>query len=110
MLLEVNLEGEADEGRGFPDEVDRAMPSLGALPHAAVKGLVVIPPPTNDPEEARSYFRRLRDLARGLSPHPISTISLKELSMGISSDDHVAVEEGATMVRHGTAIFGARRA
>jgi uncharacterized pyridoxal phosphate-containing UPF0001 family protein len=59
---------------GFlPDEVDRAMPSLVALPHVAVKGLVAIPLPTNDPEQARSYFGRLRDLARGLSPHPIST-------------------------------------
>ena len=52
---------------GFlPDEVDRAMPSLVALPHVAVKGLVAIPLPTNDPEQARSYFRRLRELALSL--------------------------------------------
>jgi uncharacterized pyridoxal phosphate-containing UPF0001 family protein len=57
-----------------------------------------------------SFFRRLRDLARGLSPQPISTIRLKELSMGMSSDDHGAVEQGATMVWFGRAIFGARRA
>ena len=81
-----------------------------ALPHVAVKGLVAIPPPTNDPEQARRYFRRLRELALGRSPQPISTISLKELSMSMSNDYHVAVEEGATMVRLGMAIFGARRA
>jgi len=75
-----------------------------------VKGLVAIPPPTNDPEQACSYFRRLRESALALSPQPISTISLKELSIGMSNDYHVAVEEGATMVRLGKAIFGARRA
>jgi PLP dependent protein len=73
-----------------------------------VKGLVEIPPPTNDPQQARSYFRRLREPALVLSPQPISTISMKELSMGMSNDYQVAVEEGATMVRLGTAIFGAR--
>jgi len=75
-----------------------------------VKGLVEIPPPTNDPEQARSYFRRLRESALVLSPQPISTISLKELSMGMSNDYHVAVEEGATMVRIDRAFGGARHA
>ena len=73
-----------------------------------VKGRVELPPPTNDPEQARSYFRRLRESALVLSPEPLSTISLEELSMGMSNDYQVAVEEGATMVRLGTAIFGAR--
>jgi uncharacterized pyridoxal phosphate-containing UPF0001 family protein len=73
-----------------------------------VKGLLEIPPPTNDPEQARSYFRRLCESALVLSPQPISTISLKKLSMGMSNDYHVAVEEGATIVWLGTAIFGAR--
>ena len=73
-----------------------------------VKGLVEIPPPTNDPGQASSYFRRLRESALVLSPQPISTICLKELSMGMSNDYQVAVEDGATMVRLGTAIFGAR--
>ena len=86
------------------------MPRLGALSHVAVKGLMAIPPPTSDPEQARPYFRRLRELALSLSCQATSTISLKELSMGMSNDYHGAVEEGATMVRLGTAIFGARRA
>ena len=85
-----------------------AMPSLGALPRAAVKGLMMIPPPTSDPEQARPYLRCLRELVLRLSRQPISTISLKELSMGMSNDYHVVVEEGATMVRLGTAIFGVR--
>ena len=110
VLLEVNLEGEATKAGFLPDELAGAMPSLGALPHVAVKGLMAIPPPTSDPEQARPYFRRLRKLALRLSRQPISTISLKELSMGMSNDYHVAVAEGATMVRVGTAILGARRA
>ena len=110
VLLQVNLEGEATKAGFLPDDLDGAMPRLGALPHVAVKGLMAIPPPTSDPEQARLYFRRLRELALRLSRKPIGTISLKELSMGMSNDYHVAVEEGATMVRVGTAIFGARRA
>jgi len=110
VLLQVNLEEERTKAGFLPDELDGAMPSMGALPHVAVKGLLAIPPPTSDPEQARPYFRRLRKLALRLSRQPISTISLKELSMGRSNDYHVAVAEGATMVRVGTAIFGARRA
>ena len=63
----------------------------------------------NDPEQARPYFRRLRELALRLSGQASSTVSLEELSMGMSNDYHVAVEEGATMVRIGTAIFGERQ-
>jgi pyridoxal phosphate enzyme (YggS family) len=110
VLLEVNLEGEATKAGFLPDELDGAMPRLGTLPHVAVKGLMAIPPPTSDPERARPYFRRLRELALRLSRHTVGTVSLNELSMGMSNDYHVAVEEGATMVRVGTAIFGVRRA
>ena len=110
VLLEVNLEGEATKTGFRPDELERLLPQLGALPHVVVKGLMAIPPPVCDPEQARPYFGRLRELAQRLSGQSISTVSLTELSMGMSSDYSVAVEEGATMVRVGTAIFGARRA
>ncbi|MEY4705792.1 MAG: putative enzyme [Nitrospirota bacterium] len=110
VLLEVSLEGEATKTGFRPDELERLLPRLGALPHVEVKGLMAIPPPTSDPEQARPYFRRLRELAQRLSRQPINAVSLKELSMGMSSDYRVAVEEGATMVRVGTAIFGARHA
>jgi pyridoxal phosphate enzyme (YggS family) len=109
VLLEVNLEGEATKTGFRPGELEGLLPKLGALPHVEVKGLMAIPPPTSDPEQSRPYFRRLRELAERLSQQLIGTVSLKELSMGMSSDFSVAVEEGATMVRVGTAIFGARR-
>ena len=109
VLLEVNLEGEATKTGFRPDELEGVLPRLGALPHVVVKGFMAIPPPTSDPEQSRPYFRRLRELAQRLSRLPIGTVSLKELSMGMSNDYPVAVEEGATMVRVGTAIFGARR-
>ncbi|MEP6960399.1 MAG: YggS family pyridoxal phosphate-dependent enzyme [Nitrospirota bacterium] len=110
VLLQVNLEAEATKAGFLPDDLDGAMARLGALCHVAVKGLMAIPPPTRDPEDARRYFRRLRELALRLSLKPIGTISLKELSIGMSNDYEVAVEEGATLVRVGTAIFGARGA
>ena len=110
ILLEVNLEGESTKAMFLPDELDGAMPSLDALPHVVVKGLMATPPPTSDPEQACPYFRRLRELTLRLSRQSIGTVSLKELSMGMSNDYHVAVYEGATMVRGGTAIFGARHA
>jgi pyridoxal phosphate enzyme (YggS family) len=108
VLLEVNLEGEATKSGFLPDELSEAMPRLAALSHVAVKGLMAIPPPTSDPEQARPYFRRLRELSLRLMCQPTGTVSMKELSMGMSNDYHVAVEEGATMIRVGTAIFGLR--
>jgi pyridoxal phosphate enzyme (YggS family) len=108
VLLQVNLEGESTKAGFLLDELDRAIPKLGTLPHVAVKGLMAIPPPTSDPEQARPYFRRLRELSLRLMCQPTGTVSMKELSMGMSNDYHVAVEEGATMIRVGTAIFGVR--
>lgn len=108
VLLEVNLEGESTKSGFRPDELEGLLPRLGALSHVEVKGLMAIPPPVSDPEQARPSFRRLRELAQRLSRQGIGTVSLEELSMGMSSDYAVAVEEGATMVRVGTAIFGAR--
>ncbi len=108
VLLEVNLEGEPTKSGFQPDDLERLLPQVGALFHVEVKGLMAIPPPVSEPEQARPSFRRLRELAERLARQGISTVSLKELSMGMSSDYPVAVEEGATMVRVGTAIFGAR--
>lgn len=108
VLLEVNLEGEPTKSGFQPDDLERLLPQVGALSHIEVRGLMAIPPPVSEPEQARPSFRRLRELAERLSRQGISRVSLKELSMGMSSDYPVAVEEGATMVRVGTAIFGAR--
>ena len=69
---------------------------------------MVIPPFFDDPERARPYFRRLRKLAEEIDAKKIANVSMQELSMGMSHDFEVAIEEGATIIRVGTAIFGAR--
>jgi len=99
-LLQVNLAGEASKGGFAPDEVGEALEAIGKLAHVQVTGLMAIPPEAERPEDARPWFRRLRELAE--------RHGLRRLSMGMSGDFEVAVEEGATMVRVGTAIFGAR--
>jgi pyridoxal phosphate enzyme (YggS family) len=108
VLLEVNLGGEASKGGFAPDELAALLPELDGLSHIEVRGLMAIPPPTATSEEARPFFRRLRELSRTLTALGLRNINMTELSMGISQDYEVAIEEGATYVRIGTAIFGAR--
>jgi pyridoxal phosphate enzyme (YggS family) len=110
VLLEINIGGEASKGGFAPGAVAEVLPELNAMPHLLIRGLMTIPPPSADPEDARPYFRRLRELAQSLARSGLERISMDELSMGMSHDYEVAVEEGATMVRIGTAIFGARHA
>ena len=99
-LLQVNVASEASKGGFAPDAVGAALDTIGALSHVRIRGLMVIPPEAARPEDARPWFRRLRELA---DKH-----GLRERSMGMSGDFEVAIEEGATMVRVGTAIFGPR--
>jgi pyridoxal phosphate enzyme (YggS family) len=108
ILLEVNIEGEKTKVGFLPDELERTLAGFETLPHVDVKGLMAIPPPVDMAEQARPYFRTLRELAWRLGGQAISRISMEELSMGMSNDYEVAIEEGATLVRVGTAIFGAR--
>ncbi|HEY5626352.1 MAG TPA: YggS family pyridoxal phosphate-dependent enzyme [Nitrospira sp.] len=108
ILLEVNLAGEKTKAGFHPDELERMLPELGTYAHIDVRGLMGIPPQVHLPEEARSYFRALRELARRLLQQAIPGIAMEELSMGMSNDFQVAIEEGATLVRIGTAIFGLR--
>jgi PLP dependent protein len=107
VLLEVNVGDEATKAGFRPDELISLLPELIRLSNMVVKGLMTIPPPTSDAEQARPYFRRLRELAQRLT-QDAPGLSMNELSMGMSNDYVVAVEEGATLVRVGTAIFGAR--
>ena len=95
-LVEVNLSGEATKSGVAPEDLDRF---LGLYPD--VRGLMTMPPLAGDPEGSRPYFRRLRELAESRG--------LQELSMGTSQDYRVAAEEGATLVRVGSTIFGDRR-
>jgi PLP dependent protein len=81
---------------------------VAALPQLRICGLMALPPWLEDPEEVRPYFRQLRQLSEQLKELQIPGVEMRELSMGMSHDFEVAVEEGATLVRVGTAIFGAR--
>ena len=109
VLLEVNVAGEATK-RGFaPDGVFADGPAIAALPGLRLRGLMTVAPLVTDPEEVRPVFRELHQL-RGRLSDRLGGEPLPDLSMGMSHDFPVAVEEGATMVRVGTAIFGPRPA
>ena len=100
ILLQVNLGDEPQKGGVAPAELKRLHELVAALPNLKVRGLMAIPPATERPEQARPFFRQLRELREQLG--------LEHCSMGMSADFEVAIEEGATMVRVGTAIFGPR--
>jgi PLP dependent protein len=101
-LLQVNVAAEASKGGVGPDAVGETLDAIGKLAHLRVRGLMTIPPEVERAEDSRPWFRRLRELAE--------RHGLRELSMGMSGDFEVALEEGATMVRVGTAVFGPRSA
>ena len=108
VLLEVNLGGEATKAGVGESEVIKLVEQIAPLETLEVRGLMVIPPFFEDPEQARPFFRRLRQLAREVEARGVPNVSLQELSMGMSHDFEVAIVEGATIVRVGTAIFGPR--
>jgi pyridoxal phosphate enzyme (YggS family) len=108
LLVQVDLAGEATKF-GAPEEtVPAIFDAAESLRAARLVGLMLLPPFAEDPEQARPWFRRLRDLRDRLAASGVPRARLRELSMGMSHDFPVAVEEGATMVRIGTAIFGER--
>jgi hypothetical protein len=109
LLLEVNVAGETTKHGFRPDDLESTAERMGAFAGLRVLGLMTIPPPAEKPEDARPHFRRLRELAAQVEALRIPGVSMKELSMGMSADFEVAIEEGATMVRVGTALFGPRR-
>jgi len=108
VLVEVDLAGEATKFGLSAGDLRGFVARAGELTAARVAGLMVMPPFFDDPEDARPYFRRLRALRDGLAADGVPPSMLRELSMGMSHDFEIAIEEGATMVRVGTAIFGAR--
>jgi len=108
VLVQVDL-GHERTKFGLPEAgLDSVFDTATQCRAAVVSGLMVLPPYFDDPEDARPYFRRLRELRDGLLRRGLPASMLRQLSMGMSHDLEVAVEEGATMVRVGTAIFGAR--
>ena len=108
ILLQVNVSGERQKYGFSPHALDRALPEIAALPRLNLTGLMTIAPMTDNPETARPVFRRLRELRDRLNDFGIPGVHLHHLSMGMSGDFEVAVEEGATIVRIGRAIFGER--
>jgi pyridoxal phosphate enzyme (YggS family) len=108
VLLEVNVGGEASKSGWTTADLLNDIRQLAALPHIQVRGLMTIPPPTSQPHEARPFFRQLRQLRDRLAQEGYDGMTFDELSMGMTADYEVAIEEGATLVRVGTAIFGPR--
>ncbi len=107
-LVEVNMAQEASKGGIAPDQALDFIKSISALKHIQVEGLMTIAPYVTDPEENRVHFRGLRNLAVDINMENIDNICMRHLSMGMTGDFEVAVEEGATMIRVGTGIFGER--
>jgi pyridoxal phosphate enzyme (YggS family) len=106
VLLEVNVAGEASKFGYAPDKLLAELKELNVLPRLEIQGLMTVPPWTAEPEKIRPHFRRLRELKE--QAETVLGAPLPHLSMGMSDDFDIAIEEGATIVRIGTALFGPR--
>jgi hypothetical protein len=109
VLLQVNLGSEATKAGTDERALEALARQVAQLPHVRLRGLMALPPYCEDPEAVRPFFRRLCELSEGIAALRLPGVEMKELSMGMSHDFEAAVEEGATLVRVGTAIFGERR-
>ena len=110
VLVQINVAGEATKGGFRDDELRPTLEALAGLEGLRVRGLMAIPPEPQEPEESRPYFKTMRTLLETARGWRIPGLDLEALSMGMSADFEVAIEEGATIVRVGTAIFGPRPA
>lgn len=108
VLIQVNLSGEPQKSGIGPDEVEDLASAIRELSSISLKGLMTMPPFFDDPENARPYFAELRKLRDRLIASGAFTKEMTELSMGMTGDFEAAVEEGATLIRIGTALFGPR--
>jgi hypothetical protein len=110
VLIEINVGGEAAKSGVAPDsrELEALLLAAPRLEALVFRGLMTVPPFTEDPEGARPYFRKLRELREKIAPRNLPAIAMDQLSMGMSHDFEIAIEEGSTCVRVGTAIFGER--
>lgn len=108
ILVEVNLSGETTKGGVKKDEALALVRDIAKLENLSVRGLMTMPPWFDDPEEARPYFAALRELKDRVIDEKIGNVLMEELSMGMTGDYRVAVEEGSTIVRVGRGIFGER--
>lgn len=109
ILIEVNVSGEESKSGAGPEHVLELVRETAGLQWLAIKGLMTMAPWFDEQESARPFFRKLREIGEAISAENLAGVEMKELSMGMSGDYVVAVEEGATIVRIGTSIFGARQ-
>ena len=108
ILLQINISGEESKLGMDPLDLPKEIERVAKLEGVKIKGLMTIPPYTSDPENSRPYYARLRELRNTCSKLAVPGMELDELSMGMSNDYEVAIEEGATLVRVGTGLFGLR--
>jgi pyridoxal phosphate enzyme (YggS family) len=110
VLIEINIAGEAAKSGLAPDsrELEELLSAARQLERIEFRGLMTVPPLADDPQEARPYFRKLRELRDQIAVRRLPAVDMNELSMGMSHDFEVAIEEGSTCVRVGTLIFGER--
>lgn len=109
-LIEINIGGEETKSGIAKAKVAELLRTIGQLDHLSIEGLMTVPPFRENCEETRPYFRELRQLREELHSLKLPNVDLRELSMGMTHDYLIAVEEGATIVRIGTGLFGPRRA
>ncbi len=110
VLIEINVGGESAKSGASPDSpaLDQLLKEAPRFEALQFRGLMTVPPFTDDPEGARSYFRRLRELRDAILARSLPAVGMEVLSMGMSHDFEIAIEEGSTCVRVGTALFGER--
>ena len=109
ILLEINVAREESKFGFLLEEAEEAVRTISRLPHVHIKGLMTIAPFVDDPEENRPIFKKLYEFAVDINKQNIDNVTMSVLSMGMTGDYEVAIEEGATIVRVGTGIFGTRQ-
>lgn len=111
VLIEINIAGEKTKNGVAPDsaELQDLLAAAPELPSLEFRGLMTVPPSIEDPEQSRAHFRKMRELFAQINSKKLPAVRMDVLSMGMSHNFEVAIEEGATCIRVGTAIFGARR-
>jgi pyridoxal phosphate enzyme (YggS family) len=108
IIIQVNLAGEVSKGGVEPSKCISLIKQISDLPNLQIRGLMTMPPFFDQPDRARPYFAQLRELSQEIAKAQLPRVEMEELSMGMSGDFETAIEEGATLVRVGTAIFGKR--
>lgn len=108
VLVQVNVSGEGTKAGIYPDDLRNFILKISKMGNINVKGLMTIAPYTEEPQEVRYVFKEIKKLAVDIEREKVENVSMEELSMGMSGDYKIAIEEGATIVRIGSALFGER--